>query len=750
MPSHGRGMRGTRPVLAALAVVVLIGSALAAPVAARPADQASTKVIVTFRDRPGPAAIDAVTAAGGEIRFQYRLIPAVAATMPAAAVAGLERNPLVKAVEPDAKITVQDHAPNTGIAELEAAWGVEHIGAGQVHAAGNTGAGVKVGVIDTGIDENHPDLVGRVVGGYDFINLDDDPMDDYGHGTHVAGSLAGNRGNGGVVGVAPSVELYSYKVLAANGEGDYSHLIAALERAVLEDDVDMVNMSLGGSEESVAMEAAVEAAYAQGLIMVAASGNVLTFYEYIFGCPVRVPAKYPEVFATTYTNENDALTGPSCTGPEVDFASPGDLIYSSVPSGTCPMCAASGYYTASGTSMASPHLAGTVALVLSEGITNSGQAWTLADDVKEHLCDNTSVGFGVLTTPIPQNDPRYAQYFGCGVTDANKALLTNPPPGGGGGDPGNSAPVANDDGATVAEDGSVLIDVLANDTDADSDPLTLESVTQPAHGTAAIEGSQVRYTPLANYSGADAFSYTVGDGTDTATADVSVTVTAVNDAPTANATSATTSAGTPVTIELSGTDLETCQLTFTFSDLPNNGGIGSPTNQSCTAGTPNTDRATVVYTPTAGFDGSDSFSYRVSDGTAISAAATVTVTVNAAPPPPPSQTMHVADLDGAASTQGGRWSAKVTIRVHTATHANLSGATVTGTWSTGGTATCTTKGGGQGGTCSVQSAKLATNVASTTFTVTGVTLSGWTYAPADNHDPDGESDSNGTFIVVTR
>ena len=263
-----------------------------------------------------------------------------------------------------------------------------------------------------------------------------------------------------MVGVAPGARVYAYKVLGANGSGDYSGLIAALERATLVDHVNVVNMSLGGTEASTALAAAVSAAYAQGTILVAASGNVdpTNFQQLFFGCPVVYPAAYPEVFATTFTGQNNQLTGFSCTGPQVDFASPGDLINSTVPTGSCMFCAPSGYRAdMSGTSMASPHLAGTVALVLAHGIANGGDQTTLADDVKTHLCATASVGFGVNSTPIPTTDARYAKYFGCGVVDAKRALLTNPPtvddpPPPPPPPPDNHPPVAVDDSATTEQD----------------------------------------------------------------------------------------------------------------------------------------------------------------------------------------------------------------------------------------------------------------------------------------------------------
>jgi subtilisin family serine protease len=623
-------------VMAVLAVALLGSSAVGTSAAGASAASPLVKVIINFRGPARAAAIDVantVQAAGGEVTRKFQLINAAAAEVPANRLDSLRADPSVASVELDHPLTVMDDP------ELDASWGVAHIGAGDVHAAGNVGAGIKIGVIDTGIDCNHPDLVGVCAGGYDFYNNDSDPNDDYGHGTAVAGILAAQMNGFGVVGVAPGAQLYAYKVLGADGSGDYSDLIAALQQASMVDHVDIVNMSLGGHDASQALADAVAAAYAQGTILVAASGNVdfNDWNQILYGCPVTYPAAYPQVFATTYTNPDDALTGFSCTGPEVDFAAPGDLINVPVPTGTCALCNSTGYRSdLSGTSFAAPHLAGTVALVLAHGIYNGGDTSTLADDVKAHLCATTTQGFGVLTFPIPPTDPRYAEYFGCGVVNAANALLVDPPPTDGGGST-NQPPVAVDDSATTNQDTAVTVDVLGNDSDPENDPLTVSAVTQPANGTAS----------------------------------------------------------------------------FTASD--------------------------VTYTPGAGFNGTDSFDYTVSDGNGGSASATVTVTVTPAVGP----TMHVGDLADLSTLQARRWTARVRIRVVDGTGARLSGVVVTGTFSNGKTKSCTT---GKKGQCSLGVVRLAKSLPSLTFTVNGLVRSGWTYVPADNTDANGDSD--GTTIVL--
>lgn len=708
------------------------------------------RAIVTFRARPAAAATQLVEQVGGRIRARFRLIDGFALDLPPAALAVLRRSPLVRSAELDARVVAFDHGPDTGDIEYENAWGVEHIGVPAVHAAGISGAGVRVAVIDTGIDYIHddpddtpyvvdPEFLGNYAGGYDFVNADADPYDDNGHGTHVAGILAAEKNGYLVSGVAPGVQLFALKILDANGEGDVSGLILALQWAV-EHDMDIVNMSLGTHEVSPALQTAVESAHAAGLLMVAASGNTVTVQELLYGCPVAYPGAYPQVLATTFTNGNNALTGYSCTGAEVDFASPGDQIFSPVPVGSCMFCSDYGYAAQSGTSMASPHLAGTVALLLDAGIADAGTPGLL-DDVRAQLCATADLGYGVQSgfgsTPIPPSDPRYAQYFGCGVIDADGAVfgITPPPPPP---PPGNALPVAADDAATTAEDTAATIAVTANDTDADGDPLVVSAVGAAAHGTAAIPDPPwgVRYTPNANFNGTDTFSYTVSDGnggTDTAT--VTVTITPVNDAPQAANDTASTTQGNPTTIVVLANDIDA------DGDALAVGSMSDPPNGTVAA---NPD-GTVIYTPDPGFTGSDAFAYTATDGTATSALATVTVTVSGTPPA--TSLLHVGDLDRSSSGNSRRWTAKVTIRVHDGNHALAPGVVVTGAWSAGatGTATCTT---GSNGACQVQVSRIPRATLSVTFTVNSVSRSGASYVASANHDPDG--DSTGTTIVVNR
>ena len=507
------------------AVGLVIGGMATALLAQAPAavaaDGPPVTVIVTYTHQPGAAEKQAIKALGGKVSRGVGLINGLVVTMPSNILAAARLGKNVKTVERDATITAFEPVTSdasTGDFEYDNAWGVAHVGTKAVHDAGITGAGVKVAVIDTGIDYVHdvppnvdPEFLNNYKGGYDFVNHDADPMDDNGHGTHVAGILAAERNHYLVVGMAPGVDLYALKILDSSGQGEVSDLILALQWAV-DNHMDVVNMSLGTHEVSPALETAVANASAAGLLMVAASGNAVTIQDIFNGCAVAYPGAYPQVLSTTFTNQSDAITGYSCTGPEVDIASPGDGIISTVPVGSCQFCSPNGYAAESGTSMASPHVAGTVALMLSAGITDTG-APGLFDDVRAKLCSTANVANGGLQgifgyTPIPQSDPRYASFFGCGELDAAEAVLGYEPP-----PPPNDPPIAVDDALVTYQDTPADANVLANDTDPNGDTLAVSTVSMGVHGTTSVNpNGTVHYVPDSGYVGSDAFTYAVSDG----------------------------------------------------------------------------------------------------------------------------------------------------------------------------------------------------------------------------------------------
>ena len=271
-------------------------------------------------------------------------------------IADLKTNPNVLRVETDAIATIQvrdarETAKGGGGVTIQAQtlpWGISKIQANQVWLSGNTADPIKVGIIDTGISLSHPDLALNIKGSYNAINGRKSANDDNGHGSHVAGIIAALNNTTGSVGVAPKADLYAIKVLNAAGSGYISDIIEGIDWAISKN-IKVINMSLGCACDVQSMHAAVIRAKNAGIIVVAAAGNSATD-------PVIYPAAYPEAIAVSATDSSDQLASWSARGPEVDLSAPGVSIYSTY-KGT-------GYATLSGTSMASPHVAGSAALVL--------------------------------------------------------------------------------------------------------------------------------------------------------------------------------------------------------------------------------------------------------------------------------------------------------------------------------------------------------------------------------------------------
>ncbi|HYC62024.1 MAG TPA: S8 family serine peptidase [Thermoanaerobaculia bacterium] len=293
------------------------------------------------------------------IKREYHILfSGVSATVDAAAIKEIRKLPNVVAVHEDTEIRAQ-------LTES-----VPLIGAPAVHGSGATGIGVKVAIIDTGIDYTHPDLGGcfgvtcKVAGGYDYVNDDGDPADDNGHGTHVAGIVAAN---GTVKGVAPGATLLAYKVLDSSGYGWTSDIVAALEQAVL-DGAKVANLSLGGAgNPDDPTSQAVDNATAAGLLSVAAAGNTGPSFQ-----TIESPGTARTALTVGATDKSWNMAFFSSRGFVADgdeflmkpeLVAPGVDIRSTVPV-TGQHGDPSRYKLLSGTSMATPHAAGSAALLL--------------------------------------------------------------------------------------------------------------------------------------------------------------------------------------------------------------------------------------------------------------------------------------------------------------------------------------------------------------------------------------------------
>lgn len=265
-------------------------------------------------------------------------------------------------------------------------WGIDRINAELVWHGGNTADPIKVGVIDTGISKSHPDLKTNIKGGVNIINPLKSWDDDNGHGSHVAGIIAALNNSVGVVGTGPASDLYAVKVLDRNGSGFLSNVISGIQWSVAHG-MKVVNMSLGTSFDIQSMRDAVKAAHDAGVVVVAAAGNS--------GGSVIFPAAYPEAIAVSATDQNNQLASFSSRGPEIDLAAPGVNILSTY-KGT-------NYAILSGTSMATPHVTGSAALVLNTPVgvydANGNGAWDPGEvqkKLEDRATDLGSAGFDNL------------------------------------------------------------------------------------------------------------------------------------------------------------------------------------------------------------------------------------------------------------------------------------------------------------------------------------------------------------------
>lgn len=213
---------------------------------------------------------------------------------------------------------------------------------------------VLVAVLDTGADFKHPDLQGRLVLGWDYVNKDSDPSDDNGHGTHVAGVIGAATNNAqGIAAMTWNVRVLVVKVLDKGNRGAYSAIAQGILYAA-DQGADIINLSLGGTSDSATLRDAVNYAWTKGALLVAAAGNAGSGSPYY-------PAAYAPVMAVAATNASDGRWSLSNYAGYMSVAAPGDAIYS-----TNWSSGVSGYSSRSGTSQAAPHVSGTAALALAQ------------------------------------------------------------------------------------------------------------------------------------------------------------------------------------------------------------------------------------------------------------------------------------------------------------------------------------------------------------------------------------------------
>lgn len=386
-----------RPWRLALSVALVLSLAVApfatatAPTAG-PGDYAADRVLVGFR--PGTPAWEvagAHAAAGTKARGRIAQLGVEIVEVPKGrTVTGLikayEKNPNVKFAEPD--FVVQTLlVPDDPIYPNQ--WAHPYINTPGAWDVSSGSSDVTIAILDTGLELSHPEMASRITASYDFINNDADPADDNMHGTRVTGVAAATGNNAlGVAGMDWSARIMPVKVLNSSGSGSTSTVANGITYAA-DRGAQVINMSLGGSSSST-LAAAVRYAYDRGVTLVAASGND--------GAEVaRYPAAYPEVIAVGSVYK-DQVSSFSNFGSHLAVVAPGEKINTT--------CMGNDYWYISGTSAASPFVAGLAALL------HAAKPGISPDEVRT----------AITATARDLGAPGWDKYYGWGHIDAAAAL----------------------------------------------------------------------------------------------------------------------------------------------------------------------------------------------------------------------------------------------------------------------------------------------------------------------------------------
>jgi subtilisin len=301
--------------------------------------------------------------------------PIVTASLTDKEIKAIKGNPNVATVEDDGPVYALDIIPRVESLIVEGQPTVLAetipIGVSQVKAPpawdSSRGKGIRVAVLDTGIDGMHPDLSANYKGGVSFVP-GEGPADGNSHGTHCAGTIAAAINGVGVVGVAPAASLYAVKVLSNSGSGNWSWLIAGINWCIA-NKMRILSMSLGGGSAPSALQTMCNTAFSNGLLLIAAAGNSGPPPA---GSPTSVgfPGRYKNVIAVSAIDSANVIASFSSRGPEVEICAPGVNVLSTIPGG--------GYGTKSGTSMACPHVSGAAAVAWgSHRFANNVTIWNL-------------------------------------------------------------------------------------------------------------------------------------------------------------------------------------------------------------------------------------------------------------------------------------------------------------------------------------------------------------------------------------
>ncbi|SMO61771.1 S8 family peptidase [Melghirimyces algeriensis] len=315
-----------------------------------------------------PSAVNSIRRLGGFVDYVSGHTGLISMRIPRQEISKFQNHPDIMLSEkdnftmiPHPKVshilTREEYQKVTQSARQVYTWNVGRVWRGKPEP--KAGKGIRVGVIDTGIDLNHPDLVRNIRGGVNLVHSGRSPQDDNGHGTHVAGIIAAQNNRLGVVGVAPSVNLYAIKVLNSQGSGTVQGLIRGIDWGI-DHGMHILNISLStNATASKALIHAINAAVRKGILVVAAAGN--SGNRQGTGDSVESPARIPSAVAVASINRNNRRASFSSVGSALDLSAPGVKILSTYKDDK--------YAVLSGTSMAAPHVSGAAAVLWRWGKT---------------------------------------------------------------------------------------------------------------------------------------------------------------------------------------------------------------------------------------------------------------------------------------------------------------------------------------------------------------------------------------------
>ena len=504
--------RSVLALLVPLTVAMIAPAAGAAPGGASQGER--VPVVVTLADGVSAAQADDVARDhNARLGFVYEhALQGFSGEVPAGRLNGLAHDRRVASVERDRLWSIQQQSTPTGIdrsyADTVTADGTTLIGSGRT-------VDVDIAIVDTGI-ASHPDL--NVAGGTNCAGgspfssrcADGSYPDGHGHGTHVAGTAAALDNGSGVVGVAPGARLWGVKVLKDSGSGYTSWIVAGIDWVAARGDIEVLNMSLGGSGISTAYKTAIDGAVADGVTVVVAAGNSSSDASNY--SPAYVPSAITVSALADFDGDPGGLGGPTCRTDEddtfADFSNYGDPVDIIAP-GVCITSTWNdgGYNTISGTSMAAPHVAGAAALLASNGRSPA----QIASDLR-----SSTNPWDTSTDPDSTHEPLLDLR---GVT-ATVVDGSGGGGGGGGGEPTNTPPTASFTWSCT--DLACTFDGTASDDD--GDPLTYQWAFGDGTGDDTLDTSHT-YTSGGTYT----VQLAVGDGTTTTTVSESVTVSAPSD-----------------------------------------------------------------------------------------------------------------------------------------------------------------------------------------------------------------------------